>query len=391
MRSLMAGATELSWLLLLPLLFFSVGAQSTTDISPNFSTLAAKADAARDSDRLDDALALYRKALALRPAWAEGWWSLGTIEYDQNAYNDAAHAFRKVTSLAPKNGTAYVMLGLSEFELGQDDLSLQHLRKGANMGLDKDLQLRHAVLYDEGVLFQRQGKFEAAQETLDQLCIQGVQDAPLTEALGMVALRIQSRYLSTQAPPTAEVVIRIGHAACLSAQKKFEEAGQAYKGVITDYPFYPNIHYAYGRYFLDANNTQNAVEEFKQEIRNRPNDIIARLQIAAAKYKIDSAGGLPYALEAVKLDPKMAFAHYLLGLLLLDTDDFQKAIPQLEVAKRSYPRDARLYLALASAYAGAGRKQDAARARSRFTQLKGAQAESQSGSAMPGSLAIAPR
>src|SRR5579872_1332859 len=98
----------------------------------SFKTLSAQADAARDADRLDDAIVLYKKALALRPSWSEGWWSLGTIQYDRNAYEEATHSFRKLTALAPKNGNAFAMLGLSEFELGKEQTALEHIRRGVN-------------------------------------------------------------------------------------------------------------------------------------------------------------------------------------------------------------------------------------------------------------------
>jgi cytochrome c-type biogenesis protein CcmH/NrfG len=52
----------------------------------SFSSLSTEAAAARDANRLDDALSLYKKALALKPSWAEGWWSLGKIAYDRNSY-----------------------------------------------------------------------------------------------------------------------------------------------------------------------------------------------------------------------------------------------------------------------------------------------------------------
>ncbi len=149
-----------------------------------FAKLSAQADAARDANRLDEALPLYRKALALRPGWAEGWWSLGTIAYDRNSYDEAARAFQKVTQLAPGNGTAYVMLGLSEFELGHDDSARKHLDKGAALGLDKDPELRHVALYHQGVLLQRQGQFEAARLTLGQLCLQGVQTDEVDHGAG---------------------------------------------------------------------------------------------------------------------------------------------------------------------------------------------------------------
>src|SRR5271170_5067038 len=111
------SATSLLFLLLAvgqPLL---AQAKSGTE---GFDSLAQRAAAERDADRLDEAVALYRKALALRPKWAEGWWSLGTLEYDRNNYRSAASAFRQLLPLTPKNGTAFAMLGLCEFELGQD-------------------------------------------------------------------------------------------------------------------------------------------------------------------------------------------------------------------------------------------------------------------------------
>ncbi|MGB7848632.1 MAG: tetratricopeptide repeat protein, partial [Candidatus Acidiferrum sp.] len=95
----------------------------------------------------------------------------------------------------------------------------------------------------------------------------------------------------------------------------------------------------------------------------------------AAEYKLDSAAGLPYAEEAVKLSPQLPFAHYLLGLLYMDTDNYQKAIPELEIAEKSFRKDAKVYFALGSAYSRAGRKQDAERARAVFQRLSKESAE----------------
>ena len=106
---------------------------------------------------------------------------------------------------------------------------------------------------------------------------------------------------------------------------------------------------------------------------------MARLQIAAAQYKVDSAAGLPYAEEAVKLDPKIPIGHYLLGLLLLDTNNWARAIPELELAQKAFPREAKVYLVLGGAYSRAGREQDAARARMEFQRLN----QDQQGSSLP--------
>jgi predicted Zn-dependent protease len=65
----------------------------------------------------------------------------------------------------------------------------------------------------------------------------------------------------------------------------------------------------------------------------------------------------------------LPLGHYLLGALLLDVDQPERAIPQLEVAEKASLRDPRVYFALGSAYSRVGRKQDAARARATFERL----------------------
>jgi tetratricopeptide (TPR) repeat protein len=355
---------------LLLALCVSVAAQTRPERSSDFQSLATKADAARDGNRLEEAATLYRKALALRPRWAEGWWSLGTVAYDSNQYAEAARAFQKVVSLAPSNGTAHVMLGLSEFELGHDALAQQHIEKGLSLGLDKDSDLRVVTLYHEAVLQQRLGKFQSAQELLGQLCLRGVESGDVRNALGMVLLRMRSKTFPAAGTQDAEIVSRVGRAGCLAAQKKYDEGKPDLSALVSQYPKYPSVHYAFGIFLLDANDLDAAETQFKQEIENNPGDITSRLQIAASKYKIDSAAGIPFAEQAVKLAPHQPFGHFLLGLLLLDTDDYRRAIPELEIARKAFPQEGRIYFALASAYSRAGRRQEAEEARATFARLK---------------------
>ena len=106
---------------------------STTG-SNTFETLAKSADEARDAGRLDEAVKAYRRALALNPKWAEGWWSLGTLYYDGDRYAEAEMAFGKVVALDPKQGTARAMLGLCEFELGQPERALKDIEAEQDAG-----------------------------------------------------------------------------------------------------------------------------------------------------------------------------------------------------------------------------------------------------------------
>ena len=351
--------------------------EKQTHVSPSrastptstFQSLADRAAAARDAEKLDEAIPLFRKALALRPRWSEGWWSLGTIYYDRDEYASAAAAFQKVVTLDPKQGTAMAMLGLCEFEVGHDANALRNIEASKNIGILEDPQLRQVVLYREGVLLQRAGRFEGAQKALSSLCLSGVKSEDLAQTFGMVALRMRDARPPTAGARNAEIVEHMGRGACLAAQKNYDAARPEYDLVIAKYPHYPYVHFAYGRMLLDAKDRASAIREFQQEITEMPNDVLARLQIAAAEYKVDSAAGLHYAEEAIRLAPQQALANYMLGLLLLDLGDYQKAIPQLEIARKAFPLEAKIDWSLATAYAHAGRPQDAAQARATFVRL----------------------
>ncbi len=347
-----------------------IGARLEQRAVSNFRALASQANAARDANQLDRAVILYKKALRLRPGWAKGWWSLGTILYDQNSYAEAASSFRRVVSLSPKDGTAWAMLGLSEFALGKDAAALAHLEKGQNLGVAKDPQLDQVILYHEGVLLKREGEFETAREKLAPLCQQGVESGSLNRTLGMIVLRIPRQNAETQTSPGNKVVAQLGKAEWLAAQYRFGEAERIDNQMVSQYPNFPNIHYAYGTLLLEALQPKLAVEQFKLEIKNNPRQAFAWLEIAAARYRVDSAGGIRYAEEGVKLDPQLPFGHYLLGLLLLDTHQYQAALRQLEIAEPAFSSVPNLYFALGTAYSHLGRNQEAARAWAKFRRLR---------------------
>jgi tetratricopeptide (TPR) repeat protein len=338
-----------------------------------FQALAKSADEAREAGRLDEAAKIYRRALALNPKWAEGWWSLGTLYYDGDKYSEAALAFGRVVALDPKQGTARAMLGLSEFELGQPERALKDIEESKTLGVLDDKQLRDVVMYHDGLLLQRAGQFEAAKAALTSLCLNGVRSNELAAIFGMVALRIRDAAPPDPGTEAGQVVQHIGRGACLSGAKEYEAAKAEFEGAIAQAPHYPLVHYAFGCELVDARDIPGAIREFEAEIAEQPKSVLPRLHIAVAEYKVDSAAGLKYAEEAVQLEPNLPLAHYLLGLLLLDTGAYERSVSELEIARKAFLQEGRIDLSLATAYAHVGRAQDAARARAEFARKKQAQ------------------
>lgn len=336
----------------------------------NFDHVAARAEQARNANRTEEAIELYRKGVSLRPRWAEGWWYLGTFLYERDAFADAAVALSKVTALSPKGGTAWVMLGLCEFKLGRFNDALTHIRQGRKLGASSDPQFKQVMIYHEGVLLIGKGEFEQAQETLGQLSRDGVENEDVTNALGLSVLRISFSDLLAGDPTTRQMVRRAGLAEQLAAQKKFDEALGEYERLVADFPTKPNVQYAFGRYLLASQDEDHAILAFQREIENNPEQLPAYLFLANIKLNLkDFEDGIPYAEKAVKLAPHSALGHYILGSLLLETGQTALAINELETAVRLAPEEAKIYFALGRAYARADRQKDAAAARATFTRL----------------------
>jgi tetratricopeptide (TPR) repeat protein len=346
-------------------------ASSQTPSAPStqFKVLSAQAAQASAENRLDQASTLYRKALTLQPRWAEGWWALGTLQYDQNHYPEAARSFEKVLALRPNNGTAHAMLGLCQVELKQDRSALKNLSIAQQFGLLDDPQLRRVVLYQLASVQMRSRKFADAIATLGQLVTDGVCGPDVVNNLGMAALAILPANLPGPNTPGRDVVERVGQAQVSAATKDFQTGKQIFALVASEYPNYPNLHYAFGRFLLTMHETEEAAKEYQHELENDPAHLGALLELAGVRYRIDSADGVNYAQRAVKVNPQLPFGHYLLGLLYLDTDRATEAIPELEIARKAFAKEARVYFALGNAYARTGQKEQAARMRAEFVRL----------------------
>ncbi|HKG15129.1 MAG TPA: tetratricopeptide repeat protein [Pyrinomonadaceae bacterium] len=352
----------------------------------SFEQITAEADAAREGDRVEEAVALYRRGVALRPQWAEGWWYLATLYYDQNNYAEGARAFRETTRLQPKAGAAWAMLALCEFQLGQYDDSLAHLQQGRQLGLGDNVELTRVMRYHEGVLSILKGDFERGQQTLGTLSYEGLKGEDLIIALGLAALRIGMRPAEIGLTyRDRDLVRRAGLAEHFAAQRNVSDALREYEMLARDYAKTPNVQYAYGRFLLTTREEEGALAAFRRELENWPKHVLARCQMANIMLqRKDIEGGLPLAEEAAKQAPRLPLAHYLLGRLLLEAGQNERAVKELEATAQMVPNEAKVYFALARAYTRVKRKGDADRARDTFTRLsKATQAEGQAASALP--------
>jgi tetratricopeptide (TPR) repeat protein len=252
---------------------FSVSSQQTNPA--DFDSVAQSAAAARDSGRASDAIPLYRRALDLRPDWAEGWWYLGTLLYDANQFRDAIPAFQKLLALAPGAPGTLNFLGLCEFETGDYGSALQHLDRAYPPSAQEDPQVAPVAAYHLALLLNRSGNFDRAGQILAKAFSQGSPSSQIAIAFGLTSLRVP--LLPSEVDPSRDALLEsAGRAALSLAQGHPSEACNRYAALLLQYPSAPSLHSAYATALQSTGRQKEAIEQLQLEAhlhaQNAPND-----------------------------------------------------------------------------------------------------------------------
>ncbi len=84
----------------------------------------AEADRAHEAGRLDEAIALYRAALAITPHAAEAWYGLGAAVQSLGAQGEAARALARAIACGADAAPVRLALGRARFALGEVEAAL---------------------------------------------------------------------------------------------------------------------------------------------------------------------------------------------------------------------------------------------------------------------------
>ena len=336
---------------------------------PAFDEAVKLGDAAREANRLEEAVGHYARALKLQPKWVEGRWYIGAIFYEQDRYADARDALRNVVALDPKRGPAWGLLGLCEFQTREYPQAGNSMLRGRALGFGGNQELESVVRYHAALLYIRYESFEIAYDILTEFLRAGNESPKVVEAFGLAILRMP--YLPDEIPAAKrEMVLVAGRAAFSMAARRLDQARAAFDELLARYPAEPNVHYAFGVYLL-GQDADAAMKEFKRELEISPNHFPSMVQMAFEHLKRDEYDeALPLAEKAVQIAPKMFPARNVLGRVLLELGQIDRAIKELEEGARLAPNSPEMHYALGRAYRRAGREADAKREVALFQKLQ---------------------
>jgi len=344
------------------------GSSSTSSTAP-FEETRLHADEARNAGRLDEAAALYREALTLRPDWAEGWWYLGTISYDRDDFPQCRDAFRELVRLQPDMAPGWALRGLCTFELRDYTSARRDLDRALSAGPLGDASLGRVVAYHHALLRIRDSQFDLAIAPLAEILESQTETRELVLACGLLLLR--RAQLPSEIPLSdLDLVEGAGRAYCAHLARKATLARKRFEDLLERYPRTRNLHYGFGL-SLAQQGSAEAIEQFRREIALYPDHVLAHVELAfnlLNRGRPDEA--VDAAQDAVRLDPGLFVTHLVLGRALVAAGDVAPGVSELESAARLAPKSADVFFALGRAYARAGRKDDAANANARFHELE---------------------
>jgi tetratricopeptide (TPR) repeat protein len=305
-----------SFMLAPRLVFVSAMAPQTSDSSESFETAAARAQSAREAGKMDEAVRNYQAGVKLRPEWEEGWWYLGTLQYDADHFAEAIPALRRVVELDPDLSAASSFLGLSEFETGDYPDAFTHLQNAARLGFTENPEIKKIVLYHLGLLLNLRGDFERATDVLAGAAGPGAVPEQIKIALGLALLRVP--LLPTQLDTSKDALIHAsGETAALLLNHQMDAALRDFEQMLRDYPQAPYLHYQYGLALETASQDKQAEFQFREESRDRPGDGLSWIALAKLNVRRNNLAEALYAAQqATQLSPRSAAAYAALSQAL---------------------------------------------------------------------------
>lgn len=354
-------------------LLFAATAMAHAQAQESFDELARRAEELVDT-KPAEAVDLYRKALAIRPDWAEGWLYLGASLYATDRFAEATDAFRKGTRLAPTKGTAWAFLGLCEAALDDPDQAIADIRKGEELGIGDNWQFEVFVRTKAAQRLIRLSQYDEALAQLVPLSKRNENSPEIQATMGLCAMAIPASFAELP-PERRQVVAAVGKAAWASASQHPAEAAPAYQDVLRRYPDEPGVHYAHGLYLMETD-LSAALAEFQKELQKNPKHW-PTLIVTGGLYT--RQGAPDQAIQTLEQALKNAppkyrwLCHAELGRANMTAGRTEAAVSEFEAAKRFMPGNAQVHFFLAQAHRRAGRKEDAQRETAEFEKLKARQ------------------
>jgi tetratricopeptide (TPR) repeat protein len=274
-----------------------------------------------------EAIAYYRKAMALNPSMPGLRLNLGLAFFKSGDYKQAIEELDPLFKAEPTDQRLAILLGMSHYGLGQYASASPYLKQAS----DQDSQNLPLLL------------------TLAHSCLLSNQYQCVLDAYHrIIALNAES----------AEADMLVGET--LDAMKDTQGAVREFRAAIVANPKEPNVHFGLGYLLWTQGQHVEAAHEFQSELDNDPRHFLAALYLADSYIQMNRMDDARPLLEnLIKVDPKNAMEHVDLGVVYADEDRKQDAAKEFQEAIKIAPNNVNAHYRLGRLYRSMGETAEA--------------------------------
>ncbi|HLY43218.1 MAG TPA: tetratricopeptide repeat protein [Terracidiphilus sp.] len=274
-----------------------------------------------------EAIANYKKAMALAPSMPGLRGNLGLAYYKAGDYREAIREFDPMLKAQPDDQRLTILIGLSHYGINEFAAAIPYLKQAS----EKDPQNLTLLL------------------TLAHSCLFAHQyQCVLDSYHSIIALNAES----------AEADMLVGEA--LDEMKDHEGAIREFRAAISADPQEPNAHFGLGYLLWTKGQYPEAAKEFQAEVDNDPHHLQAIYYLADSEIQMNQEDAAKPLLEQlVMAAPGNERAHLDLGIVLADQGSKDGALREFQTAAKLSPDDVNVHWRLGRLYRTMGKTAEA--------------------------------
>ena len=294
------------------------------------------------TNRADQAIGVYRRALQASPDDKAILLNLGLVYLRQEAHARALPLFARVVALDPQHLQARQLVAVCRAYLGQLAPAIH------------DLEALHAAApRDEGILFLLGFSYLKNHEAEKAKAIFQL----MFEAAGPV----RAQFLLGKANYEATL---------------FPQAEESFLEVLRLDPSFPGVHLELAKVYISLRRNDDAARELELVLKENPGDADASYFLGGLLAQTDRyTEAIPYLERAKKAKPDFWAPYFYLGKAKLRLEQPSEAVVLLQRAVKLNPDEASAYYQLGRALEACGRDAEARQALRRVRELRAAALE----------------
>ncbi len=348
--------------------FPSVAMQGNDEVTPQVQELYSQARAARQRGDNDEAIDKYRSIIKLAPHLAAAYNNLGMVYFEVHDYPHAAAVLKRGLQLNPNMPSAAAMLGMSYFQMGENDQA-EPLLETALRANPKDDQIEMVLVH---ILFNAK-KLSEASVHLNNLVTRDPKNQEAWYLLGKTYLQQSEDALKkiNAIDPNSVVAHEIA-GEIDESMHNYDLALVEYKKAIDMAPQKPGTHMHMGDAYWNIGKWQSAQGEFREELKNDPNNCLAHWKLANAILEANDSNdeALTQSSQAIERCPTLMQARVDRARALVRLGKQADALPDLLMAENDSPREPSIHFLLAAVYRAQGKSAEAQTEMKTYGQLQ---------------------